>query len=268
VPGAAPSERSARIEVEEHGEGRPIIFVHGLTFDRRILVETSEPMFGALHARRLYIDLPGHGASPADPRAASAEGLVDALCGLVDETCAGVAPIVVGHSYGGYLALGRASVRSLAGLVLVAPVIEPDLARRVVPQRRVAVLAPELAFLPDAPERATFEEIAVVQTPEVLLAYQRLVHAASERTDRTMLEAVRRRYVLPQPILAQLGAHAPPTLILCGRDDHWVGYEDSLPVVRALPRCELVVLPDCGQLLPIEAGERYRALVGGFLARL
>ena len=264
--GATPP--GVRIDVEAHGEGRPILFIHGLTFDRRMLVEASEPMFGALRARRLYVDLPGHGASPADPRASSAEGLVDALASFVDAACGAAPPIIVGHSYGGYLALGLASLRPIAGLVLVTPVIEPDLARRVVPPKRIAARATELGFSPDEAERATFEEIAVVQTPEVLAAYQRLVHVASERTDRAMLDAVRRRYVLPAPIIAQLGERAPPTLIVCGRDDHWVGYEDALPLLRALPRAELVVLPEAGQLLPIEAGERYREVVGGFLARL
>jgi pimeloyl-ACP methyl ester carboxylesterase len=256
------------VDVEERGEGRPILFVHGLTFDRRMLLEASEPIFDHARARRLYADLPGHGASPGDARAASAEGLVEALAGLVDAACAGTPPVVVGHSYGGYLALGLATVRPVAGLVLVTPVVEPDLARRVVPPRRVAELEPELGYSPGAPERAMFEEIAVVQSSAVLTAYQRLVHAASERTDRAFLEQVRRRYVLPGPVLAQLAERAPRTLVLCGRDDHWVGYEDALVLVRALPCAELVVLPGCGQLMPIEAGERYRALVGEFFARL
>jgi pimeloyl-ACP methyl ester carboxylesterase len=256
------------VDVEERGEGRPILFVHGLTFDRRMLLEASEPIFDHARARRLYADLPGHGASPGDPRAASAEGLVEALAGLVDAACGGTPPVVVGHSYGGYLALGLATVRPVAALVLVTPVVEPDLMRRAVPPRRVAHVDPELAYSPGAPERATFEEIAVVQSAAVLAAYQRLVHAASERTDRAFLDEVRRRYVLPAPVVAQLAERSPPTLLLCGRDDHWVGYEDAIALERVLPRAELVVLPGCGQLLPIEAGERYRALVGEFLARL
>jgi pimeloyl-ACP methyl ester carboxylesterase len=132
----------------------------------------------------------------------------------------------------------------------------------------VAVRDAELHFLPEAPERTTFDEIAVVQTNEVLAAYQRLVHSSSERTDRAFLETVRRRYVLPQPILAQLASSGPPTLLLCGRDDHWVGFEDATRMLTSLPRAELTVLPDCGQLLPLETPERYRKIVGEFLARL
>ncbi len=251
---------SVRIELEERGDGQPVVFIHGLTFDRRLLLDASEPIFATRRARRIYLDLPGHGESPPDERAASAEGLVAALV----ERLAGLeAPILVGHSYGAYLALGVATQRPVAGLALVTPVLEPDLARRRVPERRVASRDRELPF---GDERATFEEIAVQQSAGVLSAYQRLVHPASERTHRPFLEAVRARYVLPTPILARLEPR--PTLILCGRDDHWVGYEDALAFVRALPDSELVVLPGCGQLLPIEAAARYEELLSGFLSLL
>ena len=92
------------------GDGRPVLFVHGLTFDHALLEDASEPVFDRRRARRLYVDLPGHGDAPADPHAQSAEGLVALLAELIDTACA-EPPIVVGHSYGAYLALGLASVR-------------------------------------------------------------------------------------------------------------------------------------------------------------
>lgn len=257
-----------RIGVEARGQGRPVVFIHGLTFDHALLHEASEPVFadGAVEARRLYLELPGHGAIPADPRAASAEGLVAALAAKIEALCE-EPPILVGHSYGAYLALGLATQLSLAGLALITPVVEPDLGRRVVPPRRVARSESTLAYSAQADERATFEEIAVAQTAPVLAAYQRVVQPASDRTDREFLEAVRARYVLPLPIAAQLPLTLP-TLILCGRDDHWVGYEDAITILRVLTDAQLVVVPGCGQLLPIEAPEAYRDALRAFLSRL
>ncbi len=244
-----------------------MLFVHGLTFDHRMLLETTEPVFGPLRARRLYVDLPGHGATPADERAASAEGLVAALAAFVDESC-DEPPLVVGHSYGAYLALGLMATRPVSALLLVAPVVEPDVARRVVAPRRVAVREDGLSFGEADDERATFEEVSVVQTHTTLAAYQRLVQPASVATDRGFLGLVRQRYVLPWPFYARLAELALPTLIVCGRDDHWVGYEDAQTLLsRASPHAELQVLPDCGQLLPIEAPTRFREAVTGFLAR-
>ncbi|MEO6953516.1 MAG: alpha/beta hydrolase [Polyangia bacterium] len=251
-----------QLATEERGDGRPVLFIHGLTFDHHLLLETSEPVFASRRARRLYVDLPGHGLTPPDPRCGSAEALVEVLASFVDHACTSP-PIVVGHSYGGYLALGLASVRQLAGLVLVTPVVEPDPARRTVAPRRVVRPAP-LHFSTSGEERETYEEIAVLQTPSTLAAYQRLVHPASERTDRQALEAIRTRYVLPWAVVSRLDVQLP-TLVVCGRDDHWAGYEDALPIVRALPHAELEVLPDAGQLLPIEAGERWRFALGRFV---
>jgi pimeloyl-ACP methyl ester carboxylesterase len=260
------SQTGVRIDVEERGDGQPVLFIHGLTFDRKMLLEATEPVFGAVRARRIYADLPGHGASPPDARAESAEGLVDSLAGLIDATCDG-APIVVGHSFGGYLALGLAALRPLAGLILVTPVVEPDVGRRRVPPRRT-IVDPAFGATPEVPERAAYDEIAVVQSAETWAAYQHLVHAANQRTDRAFLDAVRRRYVLRASIFAQLAERAPRTLVLCGRDDHWVGYEDALTLLRVIPDAELTILPGCGQLLPIEAGDAYRAHLGAFFARL
>src|SRR5437016_4952924 len=47
---------------ETHGDGVPVVFLHGLTFDRR----TWRPIIARLGAgvRSIAIDLPGHGASP------------------------------------------------------------------------------------------------------------------------------------------------------------------------------------------------------------
>jgi pimeloyl-ACP methyl ester carboxylesterase len=255
-----------RVQHEARGEGRPVLFIHGLTFDRRMLLEASEPAFEGARARRLYVDLPGHGATPADERAASAEGLVAALAAFVDESC-DEPPLVVGHSYGAYLALGLMATRPVSALLLVAPVVEPDVARRVVAPRRVAVREDALAFGEADDERATFEEVSVVQTHTTLAAYQRLVQPASVATDRAFLGLVRQRYVLPWPFYARLAELALPVSIVCGRDDHWVGYTDAQALLRASPHAELQVLPDCGQLLPLEAPTRYREAVTGFLAR-
>ena len=47
---------------ETHGEGIPVVFLHGLTFDRR----SWGPIITRLSAgvRSIAIDLPGHGGSP------------------------------------------------------------------------------------------------------------------------------------------------------------------------------------------------------------
>ena len=66
------------VEVEVIGDGRPILFVHGLAVDRRVMTALFEPLPSGW--RRIYVDLPGHGASKGDPTRASAD-LSRPLCG-------------------------------------------------------------------------------------------------------------------------------------------------------------------------------------------
>jgi pimeloyl-ACP methyl ester carboxylesterase len=81
---------------ERHGSGTPVVFLHGLTFDRR----NWDPIIDRLgdDVCSIAIDLPAHGESPGRPCdladvAAQVHELVARLG--VDR------PVVVGHSISG-----------------------------------------------------------------------------------------------------------------------------------------------------------------------
>jgi pimeloyl-ACP methyl ester carboxylesterase len=250
------------LEVEVLGEGRPMVFVHGLAVDRRVMQAAFEPVD---NWRRVYIDLPGHGGSRGDSAAVSADHLVDVLCQVTRELCGDVAPALVGYSYGGYLAQGMAALMDFSGLYLMCPTVEADFGKRTVPPRRVTARE-ELTFSDDPREKEAFEEVAVVQTKAALETFQRVVHPANIATDQQMLAAVRARYAMSRPYMQALQAFDKPAAILCGRDDHWVGWEDALRLARALRDVHYCVLPRCGHLLPFEAP--FRAHFDACLARL
>src|SRR6185295_7324823 len=142
-------------------------------------------------------DLPGHGPSSGNLDAASADGLVEALRLLLMEH-GGPRPLVAGYSYGGYLALGLLRDVACGGALLVCPVVEPDFGKRRRTARRVLRRDEGLSFLAseDDHERATFEEVAVVQSVAVLAAYRRLCMPASRAADRPFVDAVRARYLM------------------------------------------------------------------------
>ncbi|MCU1281865.1 MAG: 2-hydroxy-6-oxo-6-phenylhexa-2,4-dienoate hydrolase [bacterium] len=270
------------MEHELRGEGPTAVLVHGLTVDRRVMIDAFDELLAAAGLRRLYVDLPGHGASKGDAARASADDFVDELAALVhaelrpakssggaaSETSLLEAPIVVGYSYGGYLA--QALVRELGGargLLLVCPVVEPDFARRTQPPRRVAAHDPELVYSSDPREREAFAEVAVQMTRPVLERFQRAVHPANIAADATVVTAVRARYALSRPIGDALARLDAPSTIVCGRDDHWAGWQDTVPLVAQLKRPHFVVLPDCGHLLPFEQPLAFAQAVRDFLAR-
>jgi pimeloyl-ACP methyl ester carboxylesterase len=253
------------LDYEVRGADGPLLVcVPGLTVDRRILVESVEPALKRRRLRRVYLDLPGHGASRADPDRASA----DELCGSLYQLARALnaeAPLFVGYSYGGYLARGLLPVLPVGGLFLICPVVEPDFARRRVVARRVVEAEP-LTFC-DEVERAGFQDIAVVQTRAALEAFRRVVHPANLATDRRVIDAVRQRYLRSAPLGAAWQALRAPTAIVCGRDDHWVGFEDAAQLVATQPCASLTVVPDAGHLLPLEQAQKLQASLDEWLDR-
>jgi pimeloyl-ACP methyl ester carboxylesterase len=254
------------LDYEVRGGGRAIVLVHGLTTDRRILVEACEPVLAAAGLRRIYLDLPGHGASQGAPARASADDLVAALAVFVREV-GGERPLLLGYSYGGYLAQGLLREVDAGGLCLVCPVVEADFGKRTTPPRRVIARDEALPFSDDEREQAAFLEVAVQATRPVLERFQRVVHPANIAVDPEFVAAVRHRYAMARPYMQALQAFDRPVAIACGRHDHWVGFEDAVRLARALPRAGLSVVADCGQLLPLEAPAAFHALLADWLAR-
>ena len=253
---------------ELRGEGRPLLLVHGLAIDRRVMIDAFEPALDGSQIKRIYVDLPGHGQSKGDPSRMSADALVAQLAELLVELGCD-APLLAGYSYGGYLVQGLLRERAdCAGAFFCCPTIEADFGKRTVPQRRVVARDEELAFSDDPRERLAFDEIAVVQTREQLALFQRVIHPANIGADQEMMGRTRAHYAMARPYMQALQSFERPVGIVCGRDDHWVGWQDAERLCRAFRRARWDVLPDCGHLLPFEQPQRFRALVADWLARV
>lgn len=118
----AGTQQATGLAFDDEGSGTPVVFVHGLTFDRR----TWRPIIDRLDgtARTVTIDLPGHGESAGGP--ATLEQLADSVHHLVTSLEI-ERPIIVGHSFGAALACCYASIHPCLGLVTVddGPVVRP-----------------------------------------------------------------------------------------------------------------------------------------------
>jgi pimeloyl-ACP methyl ester carboxylesterase len=256
------------IDYEVRGEGRTIVLVHGLTTDRRVMIEAFEPALARDGFRRVYLDLPGHGASKGNVQRASADFLVEALVTFVQKIAPDEKPLALGYSYGGYLVQGLLRDVPLGGLALVCPVVEPDFGRRDVPSRRVVAREENLPFSDDVREREAFVEIAVHQTRATLELFQRVVHPANIAADPEFVGRVRYRYAMARLHAQALAAFDAPVAIACGRDDHWVGFADALALARLLRRASYLAVPDAGHLAPLEAPSLVRALLADWLDRV
>jgi pimeloyl-ACP methyl ester carboxylesterase len=255
------------LDYEERGEGLPVVFIHGLTTDRRLLREACDPHVDRPGLRRIYLDLPGHGASSANLVGATADSLVVALRDFV-RGVAGERAAIVGHSYGAYLALGLArELPTLSGLFLVCPIVQPDVGWRILPPQRYAVIEDGLVFTDDQ-ERTTFDAEVSVYTREVLERFRRDVDPAHRAAHRLFVDMVRGRYAMTAPLSRSMVTFDHPVQVLCGQNDYWAGYEDAVKLVRGFPSCDLRVLSGCGHLLPLERPAQLGAALSEWLGAL
>ncbi|MDO7884313.1 alpha/beta fold hydrolase [Hymenobacter cheonanensis] len=107
--------------------GTPVIFVHGNSLAASIFIRQFEAP-ELQHLRLLALDLPGCGASPWAPAHYYPRQLQAVLCEATRALSA-AAPVLVGHSYGGHLALdAMPQLPGLRGVLAVGtpPVKVPD----------------------------------------------------------------------------------------------------------------------------------------------
>ena len=110
----------------ERGVGRPVVMIHGWQGDHRYMAADLEPVFAdAPQWRRVYLDLPGHGRTPAPESLGSQAQVVAVLIDAIGMILGRERFAVAGNSYGGYLALGL--VRAMPQRLLGAALLVPDL---------------------------------------------------------------------------------------------------------------------------------------------
>jgi pimeloyl-ACP methyl ester carboxylesterase len=115
-----------QVHYDQHGSGTPVLALHGVGVDHREIMGALEPVFaGRPGYRRVYPDLPGMGRTPAPETIDSTDAVLDTLLGLVDAIIGEEAFLVVGQSYGGYLARAIANrrPRQVAGLALICSLL-------------------------------------------------------------------------------------------------------------------------------------------------
>ena len=129
------STATHQLAYDDTGTGTTVVFLHGLTFDRRTWQPIVEQMGDSV--RSITIDLPAHGESEGAPAPleAVAEEVHDLLVSLAVEL-----PVVVGHSMSGGIAAAYALAYPTKGIVLVdnGPEIRPfaELLHRLEPVLR------------------------------------------------------------------------------------------------------------------------------------
>jgi pimeloyl-ACP methyl ester carboxylesterase len=126
--------RDIPINYGESGSGRPIVVLHGTPLDHRSMIACLEPIFSNMETawRRIYVDLPGHGKTPGPDWSKSNDQAVEVSLIFINTIIPGERSVMIGESYGGYLARGVVHHLSdrVDGLSLWTSAIYPRSARK------------------------------------------------------------------------------------------------------------------------------------------
>ncbi len=251
----------SNLHASVRGSGRDMLILHGMGCDLRMMEACLEPILEDYNElRRVYVDLPGMGRSPALEEA-SADAVLDALLDFIDHKFKGDF-LLVGESYGGYLARGVAARRAdrVGGMLLLCPVVEPDKEKRSLPKERLR-LADDDADGEDLPG---FLQYAVRINRGICRRYAREVLPGARLADERFIARLKERYAFSFPIRQRLDG---PVLLLCGRQDLCVGYADALALLEDYPRASLAILDAAGHNLQLEQPDLLASLTREWLSR-
>ena len=266
-----------RLHIVEHGAGPTLVLVHGLGAQLRnfsyALVERL-----AVNFHVVCVDRPGCGYSTRPPTmSASLSGQADTIARLLAEL--GLEkPIVVGHSYGGALALALAlnHPESIGGLALLAPLTHPQ---TLVPPAfrdfviRSARLRKLIAWTIATP-------IAIAASSKILDQVFRPDAAPADfDTAAGGLLALRPgHFFAASSDLVSVNDDLPgmverypsirvPVGILFGRHDAILNYQDHGTAMQSKIKGSTVSLVDGGHMLPITAPDETARWITEFARR-
>ncbi len=255
------------VHYAEHGSGTPVLALHGAGVDHREIAGALEPIFRSVPGfRRLYPDLPGMGLTPAPGTINSNDDVLDILLGLIDSTIGDEPLLVLGQSYGGYLARAVANRRpeQVVGLALICPV---GAHTRNVPRHEVLVSSADLTGDMSPELEDSYRSYFVVQTDETLRRFQELVAPAESLVDEPGLTRIFSNWELRDGHGAA-NPYSHPVLILAGRQDATAGYTGPWELVEHYPRATFALLDRAGHALLHEQPTLTQALVVEWLARV
>jgi pimeloyl-ACP methyl ester carboxylesterase len=261
--------------VVDYGEGKPVLFVHGLGGSWQNWLENI-PAAAQAGYRAIAVDLPGFGASQMPAEKISISGYGRFVEALLEEL--GTGPVaLVGNSMGGFIGaevaikfpehLERLVLVSAAGISIEHQRNEPLLGALYRTERIATMAIAGLASRAHVVSRRPRARKALMyvvaahpdRLPPALVAEQ--VRGAGKEGFLPALDAL-----TDYPIRERLSEIGRPTLVVWGADDRLVPVRDADTFEELIPDARKVVFEDTGHVAMLERPERFNRLLFDFLA--
>lgn len=261
-----------KINYEVLGTGKPILIIHGLGCDLEMMKACMEPIFQKHSGyKRFYIDLPGMGKSEAPIEYASADSILDILLSFIADVIRDKF-LLIGESYGGYLARGLLSSigNNVNGLMLLCPVVEPIKDKRHIPEFCGRFLDDGFLSNMTEEEKTGFLGYAVIADEETYRRYKDSIEPGLKLANDAFISVLEEKYSFSFDVDSEIqnrGGFSNPSLFICGRQDFCVGYEDTWSLLKDYPRAAFHILDAAGHNLQIEQPQIFNVLVENWLNR-
>lgn len=260
--------RQAEIYYEDIGEGKPILMIHGFTPDRRLMSGCMEPIFTLREGwRRIYIDLPGMGLTKNYNDISSSDDMLNTLTDFIEAVLPNQEYIIVGESYGGYLASGliRMQKERIIGAAFICPVIIPQQDVRTIEKHRILRRDDEFIKKLSKVELVDFSSNQVVLDEYNWIRYNKEILAGCKLADAQFLAKIKNKYEFSFNVNRTIFNR--PSLFLLGKQDSSVGYKDAINIMDYYPRGSFAILDIAGHNLQIEQPQLFSSLVNEWLDR-
>ena len=261
-----------KVHYEILGEVRPILMLHGCPVDHSYMMTAFEPIFEDLEGwQRIYLDLPGMGKTSAVEWIKTHDDMLQVVLDFIDHVIPEDHFHIVGLSYGAYLARGIINKRfiSIDGLMMYAPMIFADQAKKTVPEHIILFENPSFHEELKANNLEEFIVYITDQNDECLENLRIVGIPSIAKADFEFLDSIDFEKEFSFCRDDEVLSFSKPTLIVVGRQDSVVGYQDVWQFIEGFPRATFAVLDYSGHALGV--GERntvFRALVKDWIDRL
>ena len=250
---------------EEAGSGLPVVFAHGLLFDRHMWDHQVETL--SSRYRCIAYDFLGHGGSSLGRGEYSLEDEAENLHALISKWGASPAHLV-GLSLGGMVGirLALAHPEDVRSLALLDTSAEEEVAERRPQYEALAAAArtrgPESVV--DAVVPFFFSPGFMQSNPEPVAAFkQQFIDSNIDGIEQATKAVTRRTSVLDR-----IPEIKVPTLVIVGSEDIATTPDKAQHLAEGISGARLETVAGAGHMTPIEQPERISQLLSEFLSEV
>lgn len=239
------------------GDGTPVILMHGWGCN-----SSTVKMIADIAARRhrvINIDFPGHGASSEPPMGEDGKPWgVERFTRLVEKLAAAEKienPILIGHSFGGRVAILYASRNKVSRVVLVD-------AAGVKPRRPLSYYLKVYSF---KATKAIYRFVLGTKRAEAAIERARARRASADYAAASpMMRAVLSR-VVNEDLCHLMPLIKAPTLLIWGENDTATPLADARRMASLIPDAGLVSFPGAGHYSFLDNPAGFTAVLDNFI---